>query len=165
MWIGVFLRTSITYLSSAEEYLCVTETVFIVVVNPIVDNLRARRFEIVIDNLRALAEQTVTCIEIVVLPARRKSSSRYSHGFQNATGSQLLHYFRWFPFEGFFIVVGLLGGERKVDGYMQWNGDEHFVLPLCTEHSVEWLRGAFESACLSSRGTANQQIVCAVWMA
>lgn len=50
---SIFIRTN---LSRSKEYLRVTEAVFIIIVYPIIDNLRRRCLEVMIVNLRTLAE-------------------------------------------------------------------------------------------------------------
>lgn len=95
-----------SHLTSAKEYLRVSKSVFILVGDVVLNNVCARH-PFVIAALAQFAQQKVATVEILIRPSRWKTSRRNANGFQNTTGSQLLHDLLAFPFESDFVIVGL----------------------------------------------------------
>lgn len=74
------------HLAGAEEYLRVTETVFILIADKIAHNVRAWN-ALVIVALAGIAQQEVPIVEVFVRPAGRKTGRRYANCFEDTAGS------------------------------------------------------------------------------
>lgn len=94
-------------MTGTEENLSVAEAVFVLISEPIADDVGAGGFDIPVNNLASLAQQPISLVEVVIRPTRRKTGSGYSDSLEDSASAQLLNDFSSLPPERFLLLIRL----------------------------------------------------------